>query len=61
MRRKEEKEEHFALAKPVPLQQGRTEVRVGGELSGGRERGGGGLRDRRGQAYPLSTPSYHLP
>ena len=50
MRREGEKEEHFALAKRAPLQQGRTEVRVEGELRGG-----------RGQAYPLPTPSYHLP
>ena len=31
MRREEEKEKHFALGKRAPLQQGRTEVRVGGE------------------------------
>ena len=61
MRREGEKEEHFALAKRAPLQQGRTEVRVKGELRGGRRRERGGvLKGGRRQAYPLSTPSYHL-
>ena len=57
MRREEEKEEHFALAKRAPLQQARTEVRVGVELRAGGRGGRGG----RAQAFPLSTPSYHLP
>ena len=41
MRREEEKEEQFALAKRAPLQHGRTEIRMGGELRGGAEVGGG--------------------
>ena len=45
MRREGEKEEHFALVKRAPLQQGWTEVRVEGELRGG-----------RGQAYPPVHP-----
>ena len=62
MRREGGKEEHFALAKRAPLQQGRTEARVERELRGGEaEGGGGGGKGQEGTGLPLSIPSYHLP
>ena len=56
MRREGKKEEHFALAKRAPLQQGRTEVRVEGELRGGRRRERGGVKGREGTGLPPVHP-----
>ena len=55
MRREGEKEQYFALAKRAPLKQGRTEVRVEGELRGGRRREGG-VKGQEGTGLPPVDP-----